>query len=131
MTWRRVKLYMIGFGMGLLLCLVLFRGRDLTACTPQRRVTMLISKAKTLDADSTLLCKMKCEGITLDDIRKEIVTGEVDFDKSQPRKEPNHEYYVKLSVKGRPLEMYFSTNMTDSTVTLLKVNPPMKDCGCK
>lgn len=133
MTWRRIKLYLIGFGLGLMLCIVLFRGRDLTGCTPTRRVTTLISKAKTLDADSSLLCKMKCEGISLDDVRKAIVKGDVDFEKSEPRKEPAHEYLVNVNVKGKQLGMYFATNMTDSTVTLLLVNPPLNgdSCGCK
>jgi hypothetical protein len=133
MTWRRIKLYLIGFGLGTLLCIVLFRGRDLTGCTPTRRVTTLIATTKSLSADSSLLCEMKCQGITLDDVRKAIVAGEVDFDKSQPRKEPAHEYLVNVNVKGKQLGMYFSTNMVDSTVHLLMVNPKLNgdSCGCK
>lgn len=133
MTWRRIKLYLVGFGMGLLLCLILFRGRDLTGCTPTHRVTALISASRSLTADSSLLCKMKCEGFTLDDVRKAVLTGDVDFGRSEPRKEPAHEYFIRLTVKGKPLEMYFATNMQDSTVKLLSVNPPLKgeNCGCK
>jgi hypothetical protein len=133
MTWRRIKLYMIGFGLGIILCLILFRGRDLTACTPGRRVTMLISKSKELTADSMLLCKMKCEGISLDDVRSAILQGEVDFGRSQPQKEPAHEYFVTTNIKGKKLEMYFAANMIDSTVAILQVNPPLngQPCGCE
>ncbi|HLG04238.1 MAG TPA: hypothetical protein VI731_11625 [Bacteroidia bacterium] len=133
MTWRRIKLYLVGFGLGVVLCLIIFRGRDLTGCSPERRVTALISKAKKINVDSTLLCKLQCEGVTVDMIRDSILSGDVDFGKSRPQKEPAHEYFVTFSMKGQPVEMYFETHMKDSVVTILMVRPEPDgtNCGCR
>lgn len=138
MKWgRRIKLYLIGFGLGLLMCWLFFfrngNNRDLGGWMPNSRVTTFIAKAKKLEADSSLLCKIKCEGITLEDIRKSAVAGEVDFDKSQAQKEPCHEYDIKANVKGKALELYFSACMSDSSAKLLYVNPPLSGnaCGCE
>jgi hypothetical protein len=137
MTWgRRIKLYLIGFGIGIFICwLMFFRngGRDISGWLPGSRVLKFIALSKKLDADSSMLCKLKCAGISTDDIRKATVTGDVDFGKSQTDKEPDHEYDVKLTVKGKALEFYFSTNMKDSTAKILQVYPPLdgSKCGCK
>ena len=130
---RRIRLYLVGFGLGVIICLIMFRGRDITGCTPTRRVTTMIAATKRLEIDSTMLCKLKCEGIPVDTLRKAVLAGDVDFDASKPRKEPAHEYLVKVNVKGKPMSMYFSTNMADSTVKLLIVDPPLngENCGCK
>ena len=96
-------------------------------------MTSFIQKAKKLDADSSLICKLNCEGMTLEDVRKSAGAGEVDFDKSQAQKEPCHEYDIKVTIKGKPMEFYFAACMTDSTAKLLYVNPPLSGdkCGCK
>lgn len=137
MKWgRRVKLYLIGFGLGILICWFMFfrnGNRDLSGWLPGSRVLKFIALSKTLDADSSLMCKLKCEGITMDDIRKSTVNGDVDFGKSQTDKQPNHEYDVKLTLKGKEMEFYFSTNVKDSTARILQVYPPLdgSKCGCK
>lgn len=137
MTWgRRIKLYLVGFGIGIFICwLMFFRngGRDLSGWLPASRVLKFIALSKTIDADSSMLCKLKCKGISMDDIRKATVEGDVDFGKSQTDKKPNHEYDVKLTLKGQPMDVYFSTNTVDSTVKILQVYPPLDGtaCGCK
>lgn len=137
MTWgRRIKLYLIGFGIGIFICwLMFFRngGRDLSGWLPGSRVMKFIGLSKKMDADSSMLCKLKCNGISIDDIRKATVDGDVDFSKSQTDKQPDHEYDVKMKIKGTEMEFYFSTNMKDSTVKILQVYPPLdgSKCGCK
>jgi hypothetical protein len=137
MNWgRRFRLYFFGFGIGLLICWLLFfrnGNRDITGWTPESRVLKFISLSKQLDADSTTLCKLKCEGISIADIRKGCETADVDFSKSQTGKEPCREYDVKMTLKGKPMELYFSACMADSTAKLLYINPPLSGeaCGCK
>lgn len=139
MKWgRRIKLYLFGFGLGLIMCWLLFfrngETRDIGGWTPNSRVTKFIEKAKKLEADSSLICKLNCEGITMEEIRKTIgATGEVNFDKSQAQKEPCHEYDIQATVKGKTLEFYFAACTEDSTAKLLYVNPPVSGdkCGCK
>ena len=139
MTWgRRIKLYLIGFGIGIFICwLMFFRegNRDLSGWLPGSRVLKYIALCKKIEADSALSCRMKCAGITDAEIRKATLTGDVDFGKSNTKKEPNHEYDVKLTVKGQALEFYFATNMMDkdSVVHILQIYPPLDGakCGCK
>ena len=134
MTWgRRLKLYLIGFGIGLVICFILFRNRNLSDWFPSSHVKNFISLSKKIDADSSLLCKLKCEGISMEDIRKASVDGDVDFGKSNTSKEPAHEYDVTMTLKGKKLEFYIAENMNDSTAKILMVNPPLngESCGCK
>ena len=134
MTWgRRLKLYLIGFGIGLIICFILFRNRGCGNWMPGPRVTSFISFSKRINADSSLLCKLSCEGISVDDIRKAAPAGTVDFGKSNAQKEPAHEYDVTMTIKGKKLEFYIAENMNDSTAQILLVTP-MPDgekCGCK
>jgi hypothetical protein len=135
-TWgRRIKFYLVGFTLGLLLCWILFfrhNDRDTTGWTPQSRVLKFIEKSREINADSSMLCKLKCNGITLDSIRKACFTGDVDFGKSQTKKEPEHEYEVNLKINGKDVQFYLGANMNDSTVRIIYVNPVMDGakCGC-
>ncbi|CAN5142438.1 hypothetical protein BH09BAC5_BH09BAC5_26250 [soil metagenome] len=137
MNWgRRIRLYLVGFGIGIFICWMMFfrnGGRDLSGWLPGSRVLKFIGLSRSISADSALLCKMKCEGISTEDIRKATIDGDVDFSKSQTDKVPDKEYDVKLKVKGKDLEFYFSTNMKDSTVKILQIYPPLDGtkCDCK
>jgi hypothetical protein len=137
MTWgRRIKLYLFGFGIGIVICWIMFfknGDRDLGGFLPGPRVLKFIAFSKKIDADSSMLCKLKCIGISIDDIRKSAINGDVDFSKSNTHKEPYHEYDVKLAPKGNAMEFYFSFNQTDSTSKILQVYPPIDaaKCGCK
>jgi hypothetical protein len=119
MTWRRIKLYLIGVGLGLLLCLVLFRGRTFDACSPGGRVTEQVSGIKTLKIDSTLLAKMNTIELSPDTLRTRLAKGDVDFGRSQAQKEPCHEYLIGFDHSGKHLEAYLSVCIADSTATLL------------
>ncbi len=119
MTWRRIKLYLIGVGLGLVLCLILFKGRTFDACSPGGRVTEQISGIKTLKIDSTLLTKMNTVQMNADTLRKRLANGKVDFGRSQAQKEPCHEYLIEFDQSGKHLEAYISVCIADSTATLL------------
>ncbi|HTF06073.1 MAG TPA: hypothetical protein VK826_18715 [Bacteroidia bacterium] len=119
MTWRRIKLYLIGVGLGLLLCLVLFRGRTFDSCSPQSRVTAQIASIKTIEIDSTLGKKMLAINLPADTLRARISRGDVDFSRSQAQKEPCHEYLVKFDHAGKHLEAYVAVCAYDSTAKLL------------
>lgn len=119
MTWRRIKLYLIGVGIGLVLCLLLFRGRTFDACSPAGRVTEYVARVKTLHIDSTLLAKMNAVQLSPDTLRTRLAHGNVDFSRSQAQKEPCHEYLIAFDHSGKKLEAYLSVCVADSTATLL------------
>lgn len=119
MTWRRIKLYLIGVGLGLILSLILLRGRTFDACSPAGRVTEQVSGIKTFEVDSTLMAKMNSVNLPVDTLRSRLAHGDVDFGRSQAQKEPCHEYLIGFDHSGKHLEAYISVCIADSTATLL------------
>ena len=119
MTWRRIKLYLFGVGLGLLLSLALFKGKNFEGCSPQSRVSAQIGAIRKLDIDSTLLARMQQVELSSDSLRTKLAGGKVDFDRSQAQKEPCREYLVKFSNKGKNLEAYIQLCLADSSAKLL------------
>lgn len=119
MTWRRIKLYLIGVLLGLLLTLLLFKGRTFDACSPEGRVTAQIGTVKTLEIDSVLLAKMNTIQLSPDTLRSRLARGKVDFGRSQAQKEPCREYLIQFDHSGKNLEAYVQVCLKDSTAKLL------------
>ncbi len=119
MTWRRIRLYLIGVGLGLLITLVLFKGRSFDSCSPEGRVTAELSRAKNFVVDTTLLAKLSSAQLSVDTLRARIAHGKVDFGRSQAQKEPCREYLVKFEHNGKNLEAYIALCPQDSTAKLL------------
>lgn len=130
MTWkRRIMLYGFGFGLGVLILYIAYGDRILDGWTPASRVRTLLVNAKAFDTDSTALCKLSCEGVTLDQLKAAIPNAEVDLSRSKPQQEPCREYLLTCPVNGKIVDAYFSACMKDSTVKLLKVFPT-GECNC-
>lgn len=119
MTWRRIKLYLIGVVLGLLITLVLFRGRTFDSCSPEGRVVAQIASIKNFEIDTVILAKMKTNNLSADTLRARIARGNVDFNRSQAQKEPCREYLVRFDHAGKNLEAYVSVCSQDSTAKLL------------
>lgn len=119
MTWRRIKLYLIGVGLGLIICLMMFRGRTFDACSPGGRVTEQVYLMKTIAIDSSLMEKMNAINLSPDTLRTRLANGKVDFGRSQAQKEPCHEYLIEFDHSGKPLQAYVKVCLADSTATLL------------
>ncbi|GAB4131869.1 MAG: hypothetical protein Fur0041_02640 [Bacteroidia bacterium] len=131
MIWkRRIVLYLVGFGLGAIIVAVFFGDKALMDWTPSSRVKSFLTKVKTIDADSSLICRLNCEHITVRQIQESVKNGDVDFDKSLTNKEPCREYYLNLTVSGKQLGAYFSACLNDSTARLLKVNLPAQSGSC-
>lgn len=121
MTWRRIKLYLIGVGLGLIICLIMFRGRTFDACSPGGRVTEQVYLMKTIVIDSTLRAKMISINLNPDSLRTRLANGKVDFGRSQAQKEPCHEYLIEFDHTGKTLQAYVKVCVADSTATLLQL----------
>lgn len=88
---RRLRYYLIGFGMGLVLCFAIFgqRGCD---WTPGNRVLKQIATSEILVTDS-VKCVMKENGISEDDVFKLLNNGDVVFSESKTHQTPK-EYII-------------------------------------
>lgn len=119
MTWRRIKLYLIGVLLGLLLSLILFKGKNFEGCSPSSRVSAQLASVKNLEIDSVLLKDMNSIQLSPDTLRSKIARGEIDFDRSQAQKEPCREYLVEFDHSGKQLEAYIQLCLADSSAKLL------------
>ncbi|MGL4597127.1 MAG: hypothetical protein ACRCYO_06355 [Bacteroidia bacterium] len=130
---RRIMLYVFGFGLGCIICFFLFRSRerDFSGWLPESRVLKFLHLAKSYNIDSTMQCKLNCANMPIDSIRKAFLTGSVDFGRSQTDKEPCHEYFVRLTVSGKPVDCYIAACTNDSTANLLRVDPMPDGSPCK
>jgi hypothetical protein len=122
LTWRRVKLYLFGVGLGLLITLVLFKGRNFESCSPASRVTEQISLVKSIQIDSALLNKMTAASIPQDSLKAWLSRGEIDFSRSNTQKEPCREYLIRFEYSGKPLEAFLSLCLKDTTAQLLMLD---------
>lgn len=119
MTWRRIKLYLIGVLLGLLLSLILFKGKNFEGCSPASRVASQLASIKNLEIDSVLLKDMNSIQLSPDTLRSKIAKGEIDFSRSQTQKEPCREYLVEFDHSGKQLEAYIQLCLADSSAKLL------------
>ncbi len=137
MTWkRRLYLYTFGLGIGLLITWMFFwrdGKRDIGGWLPDNRVVTFLTAVPEIKMDSSLKCVLSCNGIDQAKLREGLLTAEVNFDKSQPQKEPCREYLLTLTAAGKKLDGYFEACMTDSTARLLKVQfaQGSTSCDCK
>lgn len=119
MTWRRIKLYLIGVLLGLLLSLILFKGKSFESCSPSSRVATQLAGIRNLEIDSVLLKDMNSIHLSPDTLRTKIATGEIDFSRSQAQKEPCREYLIEFDHSGKQLEAYIQLCLADSSAKLL------------
>lgn len=119
MTWRRIKLYLIGVLLGLLLSLILFKGKNFEGCSPASRVSTQLASIKNLEIDSVLLKDMNSIQLSPDTLRSKIASGEIDFSRSQAQKEPCREYLIGFDHSGKKLEAYIQLCLADSSAKLL------------
>lgn len=88
--FQRLKFYLAGFGLGIVVVLVMFRQRG-CEWTPGNRVIEQIATSQILISDS-IRCVLKENKIEEDAVFKLLQNGEVVFDESRPRQTPK--YYV-------------------------------------
>lgn len=89
---ERLKLYMIGFLMGLLLVYVLFGNRS---CLSLSEVKMAELKKQPLKLSEKARCQWKCLSKTYAQLKSELNFFEINFDKSRTLEKPCRIYYLE------------------------------------
>ncbi|GIV27846.1 MAG: hypothetical protein KatS3mg027_1660 [Bacteroidia bacterium] len=93
MTFQeRLKLYMIGFLIGLILVYALFGTRT---CTSLSEVKISELKRQTLKLSEKSHCQIKCLKKSSSQLKSELEFFEINFDKSQPREKPCRIYFLE------------------------------------
>lgn len=128
--WRRLKLYLIGFGIGMLIVSVLFKGR--TVC----KMPGTIKREELYSQDIVFtghgLCRMKCRDISTADVAAVLVRGSINYGKSEPQDKPCGTYAVEgETADKRQLRIVFADCDTISKlVTAIDLGMEKEEEGC-
>ncbi len=95
--FQRLRVYLIGFGLGIVLTFFLFRNRG-CEWTPGNRVLAQIGSSEILLSDS-IKCVLKENGYDEDIIFETLKKGEVNFGESKTHEEPK--FYLIESEEGK------------------------------
>jgi hypothetical protein len=128
---KRLKFYLIGVGIGTLMVLFMFGGRDDIQCAyfPNARTLKNIGE-KELFASDLANCQYQCAGYDSTAIGNLLKAGNVDFDKSETKNDSCNVYYISSEFEGKPIVAYFQN--CDSIATILKYDLPVTmDCDCR
>lgn len=120
--WRRVRLYILGLGIGSLMVLFFFGDRGCGGWLPANRVKTSIMESILLTSEYTD-CKLQCNEFTKEKIQDLIVKGSVNFKESKTKTDPR-EY--KINYEQDTLWFSVSTN-PDEPVFILDYFE--KDCA--
>ena len=85
--WRRIRLYILGLGIGSLMVLFLFGDRGCGGWLPGNRVKTSIMESLFETSDYTD-CKLTCNEFTKEKIQDIIVKGTVLFNESKTKSDP-------------------------------------------
>ncbi len=127
---RRLRLYLMGFGIGILFVIVVFNERLslLTSWLPGQRVQDRLQQTSALFTEVSL-CELECYGLDTNDVSLAKESGSVRFRLSDTHSEP------KMYVLDAELEkgnFRFSFLAADSSSTLSKVErlDLITNCAC-
>lgn len=126
---RRLKLYVVGLALGLVLSYALFGDRYPT-WLPGSRVMDDLNRYELIYSPASE-CALKCANITTASVREVLANGEVNFDESKTKGETHPSYAIEGRTKeGRSLRLYFLKRDSTYEVTGgidLKV---LGECDC-
>ncbi|MBL4708350.1 MAG: hypothetical protein JKY48_07940 [Flavobacteriales bacterium] len=129
--WKRLRTYLIGVGLGLLMVYVFFKDRDLGGWTPQGRVlTTIDSSAVTLS--DRALCQLNCYQIPKEEWRMIHNVADVNFSESNVRKKPCPVYRLESNYREEDYILIWEVCENAEKVELLSVKKlgiPCKECG--
>lgn len=108
--WKRIRVYFVGFGLGLLLTYFFFGDRACGGWLPGNRVKTSITEYQFLTSDF-MDCQMEATNFTPDSLVGFILESEVVFNKSDVKGNPKT-YYLTNGEKS----INFVLNSDDSTV---------------
>ncbi len=127
---KRLKYYLIGVGLGTVMVIFMLSGRDDIQCAyfPNARVLKNISEKK-LEFTEKAQCQYNCMGYTEVTMGNLLKAGDVDFGKSETKKDSCNVYFVTSKFNDKKVTAYFKN--CDSVATVLKFDlPVIASCDC-
>jgi hypothetical protein len=127
--WRRVRTYLVGFGLGLLMVYVFFGDRDLSSWTPEGRILTTIDSSAMVLSERAI-CQIKCLELSDSLIYQIQETAEVNFSESSTRKEPCPIYKLESVWKEEKYKLIWEVCENAEEVTLISILKNEKNCAC-
>ena len=81
--WRRIRIYLIGVGIGAVCCYFIFGTRGCKSLTPGMLKLDQLATKDSVQYSDTATCEMKCQHITPDEVIQAFTYGKIDTKKSQ------------------------------------------------
>ena len=124
---NRLKFYLIGVGLGILLVLAIFKDRKLTSWTPENQVKRDIEE-KELSYNEDIECILTCHDLANSDlVRDYLLHGEVDFSESNVKDHENRVYQLVFD-GGEIAEL--QVVIGEDKVQITKINAFNRTCPC-
>lgn len=131
--WRRLRFYLIGFGLGMLMVSIMFKGR--AGCKMPGTVKMEELQAQHLQLTKHAQCRMKCRSITTADVARVLIHGSINYGKSNAQDKPCGTYAVEGKTEaGKEVRIIVADCDSISrlvTAIDLGLEKEEEKCGCE
>ncbi|MES2629414.1 MAG: hypothetical protein V4616_10650 [Bacteroidota bacterium] len=127
---KRFRSYLIGFGLGILIVIFIFRDRAnlFTAWLPENRVLIEIYQ-DSLVASAKSDCQLKCLGKSVENIREGLKDNtSVEFRNSRTQQNPRI-YCLVQTINDEPVPMMVTLRDSVATIDEFKL-PATISCSC-
>jgi len=127
--WKRLRTYLIGVGLGLLIVYFIFGDRDLSSWTPQRRVLTTIDSSE-VSISERAKCQLACLNMQEEDWKKVQHEAEVNFSESNTKKKPCPIYQLGSNFKESDFLLIWEVCEDQEKVKLMGISKKGVNCQC-
>ena len=127
--WKRLRTYLVGVSLGLLLVYVFFKDRDLSGWTPQGRVLIAIDSSDVTFSERAK-CQFRCNNFKLENWREVHNLAAVNFSESNTQQKPCPVYQLNSEFDGNRYQLIWEVCENDEKVKLLSFRKEGKKCDC-
>lgn len=123
---NRLKYYLIGVGLGILIVMSIFKDRKLTSWTPNNQVIKQIEEFP-LKLSSIDLCRIECLEISVDSLKTYLLNGDVDFSSSDVHSEGGKIYAIEIESE---IVSAVRIKINEESCEVLELNLLKENCDC-